>query len=472
MEDYENLLKNLLYIRAWGPLTIEEQKGDDLPRLERALLAVKKYVGNGDIDEVLEIINEYKKKSKITRGFYFDSVKKKISQKAYGIASNGEDVIYKMIPELKPDERILLLDTLQKFLKIRRRFLVTLENDRLWQSKSEMLLDEMNSYIEEIENICPWIRLTTSYELYWRQRFLTHSKSGLSSIISNGYAVARKVMKKCNIGEEEIKKFSYTELEAEIEENRRIIEELGKKLAEKEEENKSLAKQLEDLKTEKKKIEEELDLKKKEIKRVRDTLEERNRENLRLSSEIEELQKKLDEVKLNVLPIDAQTEIREKNKMIKEITQTLKLKEEYIRDLEKKLAEKEKEIEEKGKEVKFYPCLREEDLASLDKAMDKLALTSTVKKHPIGEIILKYKDAYSIFEKIYFLRKESGEVDKEDLEFLKIILNFSDVLEKQPSDQQPDEFTQKEIRELYAKYTKWRKHIETQRKIEKEFSHL
>jgi hypothetical protein len=418
--DYETLLKHLSIIHSWAWYS-DSLKEEDLLSLEASLPVLNEYLGSEYTDKIARIIDEYKKKGRITRALYFNRAVKEVSGEAHRILERGNEVICKIKPELKPNERALLLNTLQKLLITRKRLLTTLESDENWKEKSGMLLDEMDNYLDEIIRLCAWAKLTLEYHLYGINRLLLgDEKSTLSLTAKHIYNLAKKIMREYNIEEKEIEKFPQSELETEIEEKERIIK----------------------------------------------TLEEKNKS---LKEQIEKLRKELEEAKIGALPIDVRAEIEKRDKLLEKAAQTLKSSHEWIVRLKNELKAKEEEIERLKREVKFYPRLREEDINLLDQAMTKFRITIG-QRETLKNVEVDFNEVNLIFSNIYVYRLNSGEVTDADRKLLELLLSFPLLLKNKSPTEQPNGVMEQFVRDLYAKYTVWRECIKSQR--EKELQHL
>jgi HAMP domain-containing protein len=455
MQAYEKLIEILNVIDD----CIESRNIDMLSKLKLYVQELKKYkVDEGKINAMIEEIEKCEKKSWITRSRYFE---KEGATRLYllgkDILKTGCEKARQMKPELEPTERALLLQNIYKFAYTKGKIKAIVEiKDKEWEKEIKPFVEEMMENLKKITTICPWIRFTQDffeYNVHTKAYRYVPSKEGIIWIIETAGRVVEGLMKEYKMGEEEIKVFANFELEGETRERERMSKELEK-----------LTKQVTNLK-------EELKREKETIKELEKIVKKKEKENLKLSSQLKELEKKLEKAKMGKLPINVRAEIEEKDKKIGELTQLLKTSEQQILSLRNELKEKEREIEElrKKEEVKFHPRLREEDLDLLDKTMAKFMLSAS---DSVATIKANLDELFSIVDRIHAYRSEGGEVNEIDQDFLKALSQFSNSLKEQSPSQQLNENSRYWFMQLCAQFIIWRRHIETQRKIEERLSHL
>jgi len=466
MQAYEKLIEilNVIY---------DDIESRDISKLSRLEVYVKQLEAYGvDKDKINAMIKEIEKcerKSLLTRRSYFEK------EGAARIYLLGRDVLRagyekarQMKPGLEPTEKELLLQNIYEFARVKGKIKAIIEiKGEKWEEEIKIFVEEMIERLKKITTICPWIRLTQDFSEYNAHakayRYAT-SKERIIWVTEAASRVVEGVMKEYKMGGEEIKTFARFELEGETGERERMRKELERSLAKKDKEIEKLTKQVTNLK-------EELKIERETTKGLKKIIEEKEKENLKLSSQLKKLKEKLEKAKIAKLPVDIRAEIEERNKKIEELTQSLKASEQQILSLQNELKKKEKEIEElrKKEEVEFHPRLREEDLDLLDKTMAKFMLSAS---DSVATIKANLDELFSIVDRIHAYRSEGGEVNEIDQDFLKALSQFSNSLKEQSPSQQLNENSRYWFMQLCAQFIIWRRHIETQRKIEERLSHL
>jgi predicted nucleic acid-binding Zn-ribbon protein len=524
MQAYKELIESLDFVYHWT----QNQEPHTLPRLKLSLEKLKAYITDEKlIDETIREIEIYEKKSWITRKHYFDKEgSKRISSLARKIVKIGGEKARREKPELQPAERAILVEKIYKFIRAKGKTKAIMESAD-WERRIDSPLEELLESFDKMREICPWIKFTENFSNFAIYHLTYHrvgkSKEKVTGLINTAHAMVEDIIKEYNITEDEIKKFSHAELEEEVEERKRIIEDLEKNLKKKEEENRKLAEENKKMRTEIGEIRKELnELKERvetEISEKEAQLQEKNQEIRRLISQVQSLQKELDDITLKSVPVDAQTVIKryimrldeaqskikrykaivrkakvllgEKKKrvsnlenllakkeeiakslqnQVKELTERLREKESEIDNLKSKLAEKDMEIEKsKESEVEFHFKL-EESLEEL-KRQRSMVSDAILQRKTLADIRKNFDYALSIFLKIYTSRLQNREAGEYDNRLVRKFLEIRDEY-LPPSTSQPEAIVEAKIGELWAECETWESNIKSQAEIEKEFSYL
>jgi myosin heavy subunit len=510
MQVYKELIESLDFIYEWT----RNQEPHTLPQLKLNLEKLKAYITDEKlIDETIREIEIYEKKSWITRKHYFDKEgSKRISSLARKIVKIGGEKARREKPELQSAERAILVEKIYKFIRAKGKAKAIMESAN-WERRIDSPLEELLESFDKIRKICPWIKFTESFSDFATYRLTYHavgkSKEKVIGLMNTAHAMVEDIIKEYNMTEDEIEKFSHAELEEEVEERKRIIENLEKSLKEKENENRKLAEENRKMRTEIGEIRKELnELKervKTEITQKEAQLQEKIQKIKRLRLQVRSLQKRLHDTKLKLLPVDAQTEIKKYTERLKEANLLLAKKEKYVSNLENllakkeeitkslqnqvkelterlsekeseidnlksKLAEKDREIEKsKESEVEFHFKL-EESLEEL-KRQRLMVSDAILQRKTLADIRKNFDYALSIFLKIYTSRLQNREAGEYDNRLVRKFLEIRDEY-LPPSTSQPEAIVEAKIGDLWAECETWESNIKSQAKIEKEFSYL
>ena len=502
-KDFEEILKSflgLLEIKEKGWIYEKKKAYQVIQKLQN----VNQYLNDPEIHHYISKLIEYEGSGWLARATYpYKELAERISDKVKEIEKTCEKIVLAKKPELKPDEKILVLQYLTDYAKIKMEIEEMIKQPKYSEKKISLLRSSLRQKIEGIKDVLPWVEILPEYRKlneYYSYYEYTKPEEEVAVITS----LIEKIKREIRLPEEELKEFIKNlyniEAETRIKTQEKMIEDLNKIINKKEIENKKLKEKVENLEKKGKALKEDLGKKEKEIRRKEDQLEELGRKlekeieiNRELNEEVKKLKEERAKILLQQLPIDTKFEIE---KEIENLRKSIQEKERYIssleaarkeekeilkaniNNLEKQLEEKVRIIKEKEKEIenlrkeeiKVYERLTKEDLDMLEEQLKELSYAkdkgeSLTALKTIGDKILK------IYKKIYFFLDENGLTTEVEDNLLRDLWSLTKDYLK-PESKQADEIVKQKITEIIAQCEYFKNTIQTNKEIEKMLSHL